>query len=85
MWLPKMADNLCKSYFRSQCAVWVENCELLSRGNIWELTVILTLQDKQFLEKRVEKGDIKDNKYHNKVQLDIFIYYPIDYLGRFCN
>jgi len=32
----------------------------------------------------VEKGDIKDNKYHNKEQLDIFIYYPIGYLGQFC-
>jgi len=56
MWLPKMADNLCKSYFRSQCAAWVENCELLSGGNGWELTVILTLQDEQFRRGGWKKG-----------------------------
>ena len=35
---------------RSQCVVWVENCELLSGGKVWELNI-----DEQFSETRVEK------------------------------
>ena len=35
---------------RSLCAVWVENCELLSGGTIQELNI-----DEQFSETRVEK------------------------------
>ena len=37
-------------YEGSQCAVWVENCELLSEGDVQELNV-----DYQFSETRVEK------------------------------
>ena len=52
---------------RSQCIVWVENCELLSGGNIWQLNF-----NEQFFRDKSGKVNTRDNKHRRQVQLAYF-------------
>ena len=49
-----------------QCAVWVENHELLSQEETFR-NLILRLKDEQyFSERRVDKVNIEDNKHRSE-------------------